>query len=317
MNRILLILAVVASCSASALARWAWIPLGDLVQDSDVIVIGTLQGVSQYTQNGMDYGQGNIVIEEVMWGAANPGELFTLKWQNESGLVCPRVEHRHNEGKKGIWILTVDPDSVVRANYPGRFVELHERSKVEQCLAKNLLSLRTSQFLYVADEPINVSLVFRNPTERFKEFPGVEYRDGHLLIAPGVSLNLYAGYVKSRIQLAPLSGRVIRSNELSPIVLAPRQEFRLSLDLRTLFDISYDEQYSLRLSIKGFGKANDIPIYTTLEAPQRISGGESVVQVLQTRPGISRLALLMPSLLAIIVSSIFVYRHAREMMPTR
>ena len=316
MKRILLILAVVASCSANAFARWAWIPLEDLVQDSDVIVIGTLQEVSQYTHNGMDYAQGNIVIEEVIWGTANPGEVFTLKWQNASGLVCPRVEHRHNKDNKGIWLLTVDPDGVVRANYPGRFVELNERSKVEQCLAKNLLSLRMSQFLHVADEPINVSLVFRNPTERFIEFPGVEYRDGHLLIAPGVSLNLYAGYEKSRIQQAPLPGRVIRSNELSPIVVAPRQEFRLSLDLRTLFPVSYDEQYSLRLNIKGFGRANDIWIYNTLEAPQRITDGDAVVQVLQTRPGISRLTLLMPSLLAIVVSSIFVYRHAKEMIHT-
>ena len=231
MKRILLILAVVASCSASALARWAWIPLEDLVHDSDVIVIGTLHGVSQYTQNGKDYAQGTIVIDEVIWGAANAGELLTLKWQNESGLVCPRVEHRHNQNNQGIWLLTVDSGGVVRANHPGRFVELRERSKVVQCLAKNLLSLRTSQFLHVADEPIIVSLVFRNPTERPIEFPGVEYRDGHLLIAPGVSLNLYEGSGEKPHSTNPIPGRVIRSNELSPIVLAPRQEFRLLVDL--------------------------------------------------------------------------------------
>ena len=192
MNRIVLILAIVGYCSASSFAEWVELPLENplenLVQDSDIIVIGTLERLSQYTHNGMDYAQGRIVIDEVVWGSANPGDLLTLKWQNKSGLVCPRVEHGHNEGKQGIWLLTVDPGGGVRANYPGRFVGLDQRSSVVRCLTKNLLSLRAAQPFYTADEPVNVSLVFRKPTQEFIEFPGVEYRDGQLLMAPGVSL---------------------------------------------------------------------------------------------------------------------------------
>jgi hypothetical protein len=205
MNRIVLILAICGYCSGFALAMWALIPLEDLVQDTDVIVIGTLQGVSQYTRNGMDYAQGSIIIDEVVWGAANPGDLLTLKWQNQSNLVCPRVEHRS------------------------------------------------------------------------------------------------------------LPGRVIFSKSLAPLVIAPRQEFRLALDLRTLFPLSEDQQYFLRLRVKGFGTAKDVFIHVTRDAPQTITGSTSGSR-LQTRPDISRLELLMPSLIAIIVSSIFVYRHAKELI---
>jgi hypothetical protein len=261
MSRIVLILAICGYCSGEALASWALIPLQDLVQDTDVIVIGRLQGVSQYTRNGIDYAEGDIVIDEVVWGAANPGDLLTLKWQNQSNLVCPRVEHRINEGKKGIWLLTVDPDGVVRANYPGRFVGLGERSNVEQCLAKSFVSLRSSQFLYAAEEPVSVSLVFRNPTQGFMEFPGVEYRDGQLLIAPGVSLDLFEEYGDELKITKPLPDRAILSESLAPVVIAPRQEFRLALDLRTFFTISDDQQYFLRLRVKGFGTANILSLF--------------------------------------------------------
>ncbi|HSE36880.1 MAG TPA: hypothetical protein VLG74_06220 [Blastocatellia bacterium] len=313
MNRIVLILAICGYWSGFAFAMWALIPLEDLVQDTDVIVIGTLQGVSQYTRNGMDYAQGSIIVDEVVWGAANPGDLLILKWQNQSNLVCPRVEHRYNEGKKVIWLLTVDPGGVVRANHPGRFVELEDRPKVEQCLAKNLLSLRTGQFRYAADEAVNVSLVFRNPTQGFIEFPGVEFRDGQLLMARGVSLELHAEYGEELKITNPLPGRVILYRSLAPIVIAPRQEFRLALDLRTLFPISDDQQYFLRLRVRGFGAANDVMIYSTRDAPQTITGNTTGSR-LEIRPDISRLELLMPSLIAIIVSSIFVYRHAKEMI---
>lgn len=317
MIRIVLILGVCGFCSSYSLAMWAIPPLDELVHDSDIIVIGTLEQVSEYTQNGMDYGQGSILIDEVVWGMENPGGLLSLKWQNESILVCPRVEHRPNKGKKRIWLLTVEADGSVRADNPGRVVELGERARVEQYLAKSLVSLLSRRYSVSPEEPINVSLVFRNPTRDFIMFPGVEYRDGQLLVGAGVSLELYAKYysydchAKEPQITNPLPGRVNTTESLAPIMIAPRQEFRLVLDLRTLFPIADDQPYSLRLRVKGFSRANDIGIYSTRDAPQTITGSNREM-IVQSRPHISKLYLLMPSLVAILVSSIFVYRHAKE-----
>src|SRR4029078_9870564 len=134
MVRLFLIFVVIGAFFAPSYAMWMLIPIEDLVQDSDLIAVCTLSGVSEHTKNGIDYAQGTILIDEVIWGSANGGDSLTLKWQNHSGLVCPRVEHRHRQGTKGIWLLTVEPDGTVRANYPGRFVELRERANVERFL---------------------------------------------------------------------------------------------------------------------------------------------------------------------------------------
>lgn len=312
MKRILLLLAVFGYCSTSSLARWFIPPLDELVQHSDIIIIGTLERVSEYTQNGVDYGEGAILIEEVLWGMENPGGLLSLKWQNNSGVVCPRVEHRGKGGTKGIWLLTVEQDGTVRADNPGRFVALDERPKVEKCIAKSTVSLRSFRYWYSPEEPVKLSLVFRNPTQDFMMFPGVEYRDGQLLVAPGVVLEVYEGYGKDAEITNPLPGKVKVSKTLAPIMIGPRQEFRLILDLRALFPITDDENYSLRLRVKGFGRA-DLRIYARQGSAQTIIGSNRE-RVVHARPPLSKLHLLMPSMIAILVSSIFVYRHAREIV---
>src|SRR5262245_21111122 len=128
MKRFLIILIILLGLPALSLAKWAWIPLKDLICDSDLIVIGTLSSVNEYSKDGIDYGQGVITVDETIWGAVNPGEALTLKWDNPSEIVCPRVEHRHHAEKKGIWLLKLSSDREVRADYPVRFVELDRGS---------------------------------------------------------------------------------------------------------------------------------------------------------------------------------------------
>jgi hypothetical protein len=137
---------------------WALVPLEELVQDCDLIVVGTLDGVSEYSQNGMDYGQGTILIDEVIWGAASAGDSVLLKWQNSSARICPRVEHRQSQGEKAIWLLTAEHGGVVRANDPGRCVHLGDRGKVERILKRKPVCLRASKYVFGADEPVSVSL---------------------------------------------------------------------------------------------------------------------------------------------------------------
>src|SRR5215475_5390351 len=153
MKRIVLTLALICFLSAASPARWMLIQTEELVQDSDSIVVGTLDNVSEYAKNGIDFAEGTITVEEVIWGAARSGDVLTLKWQNYSDVVCPRVEHQHNQKKSGIWLLNVQNDGVVQANYPGRFVDPSERTKVERGLLKNKIRLRTTQVFFPPNEP--------------------------------------------------------------------------------------------------------------------------------------------------------------------
>ena len=310
MKRIVLTLAFIAFLSTPSSALWREVPIEELVQDSDLIVVGTLDNVSGYSKNGFDFAQGTITVEEVIWGTARPGDHLTLKWQNESGVVCPRVEHHQNQKKSGIWLLNVQNDGVVQANYPWRFVDPSEGTKVEQGLVKNKVRLRANQVFFPPNEPLIVSMVFRNATHDPIAFPGVEYNDSRLTLGAGLVLTMRHGYGDLETVDKPISGHVV-SRTLAPIIVAPRQEVTLSIDLRELFEIANDESYHVQIFAKGLGQASNIFVYT---GPRRavVAAQTNLTRTVPREP-ISRLKLLIPSALAILVSAIFVFHHGKEL----
>jgi len=285
---------------------WMMVPLNELVQDSDLIIVGTLEGVSQYSKDGVDYAQGTIRVNEVIWGSANVGDLLALKWQNASNIICPRVEHRHNQSKMGLWLLTVESGGDVRADYPGRFVELGERSKVERFLMKNKVSLRGAQSVYGADEPVNISVVFRNPTQSFMEFPGVEKRDDVLFMNPNVEIRVARGLDEQSTPLTPLPGGVLLSETLSSIALGPREAFRLTVDLRKFFDLVAGESYSVQMHVKGLGTSNTTHVYPQGLSRAEMSNKATVATGVRESPRASDLGFLMSTLIGIVASIFFV-----------
>ncbi len=101
---------IILSFSFNCFAMWALIPTDELVKESDLIVIGTLQSVSRYTKDNIDYSEGKIVVEKVISGNVKTTEGFSLKmgdkikfkWQASTLIVYPRLDHSSNEYKKGI-----------------------------------------------------------------------------------------------------------------------------------------------------------------------------------------------------------------------
>ena len=129
--------AVWTALSFLATAMWESVPLETLVQESDLVVAATLKDVKEKSVGGTDRGEGCLEIHEVLLGEARPGDRLTLRWQNPTGLACPRVEHAQLEGQKGIWLLTrVAEAGEVKADYPGRFVPLSEKDAVEALVRK-------------------------------------------------------------------------------------------------------------------------------------------------------------------------------------
>jgi hypothetical protein len=117
-----------------AAAEWIVISLEGAVRTSDLIVIGTLHNVSEETKDGIDYGTGKITVDEVLSGKAEPGQELTLVWQNESNVMCPRVEHRGDQNKQFIWLLTSKPEDKVAADNPGRVAPVEKRERVLELL---------------------------------------------------------------------------------------------------------------------------------------------------------------------------------------
>jgi hypothetical protein len=117
-----------------AVSDWIVISLESGVNTSDIIVVGTLRDVSEETRDGIDYGTGEIIVDEVLWGNIEPGQKLVLVWQNESNIDCPRVEHRAHQNKQAVWLLNVKPEGKVAADNPGRFVSIEKKAKVLELL---------------------------------------------------------------------------------------------------------------------------------------------------------------------------------------
>lgn len=120
------------------------IPTEQLVRETDLIVVGTLQGVKEFTNEDIDYSEGTILIEKIIAGndkttSGEPlkfGDKIVIKWQNSSMIACPRVEHKGDENIKGIWLLEVESDGTLRSDYPWRFSSLDELDKLKKILRK-------------------------------------------------------------------------------------------------------------------------------------------------------------------------------------
>lgn len=121
-----------------------------------------------------------------------------------------------------------------------------------------------------------VSLVFRNPTQEEMRFPGLEYYDGRLYIRPDVILKLRDGwgYCCNKIDFLP--NRVFVSEEVAPIVVGAKQEHRITLDLRQVFDINTPAPYTFRFNVRGFERGNDCEFY--FKSTERPVGNDSAEQ---------------------------------------
>ena len=276
MKRFPLILILLLSMPSLSSAEWVMLPLEELVCDSDLIVVGALSSVSEYSKNGMDYGQGTITVDETIWGAVPPGETLTLKWENPSNLMCPRVGRRDNSDKMGIWLLTLSSDREVRANHPGRFVELDHKEKVAKILSRKNICVRIDTWSFFSGEPATVSLVLRNPTQGEMQFPGLAYQDGRLYISPDVTLTLHNDSGRNGKEIDRLSDRVFVSDDVAPISVGDYQEHKITLDLRRIFDLNAEGHYTLRFKVKGFEPGNDCRFYfSPIVRPDRSYSGET------------------------------------------
>jgi len=209
---------IILSFSFNCFAMWALIPMDELVKESDLIVIGTLQSVSRYTKDNVDYSEGKIVVEKVISGNVKTTEGFPLKlgdkikfkWQASTLIVCPRLDHSGNENEKGIWLLEVESDGTVSADYPQRFNSLDEMSELKKILRKMKVRKTSQRVELLNENPLNItnqqiqnSDPFENQTiEPRKTFATVDsYSIFNALLVALFSLGLYWILYRSRFKI--------------------------------------------------------------------------------------------------------------------
>lgn len=261
MRRVLALLMLIC-LPAAAQAMWAAVPLDELVQESDLIVVGTLHDVKEHSDGTTDFGEGRIDVREVVWGDVSPGDSLTLKWENASAVACPRIEHQDNAGKEGLWLLTRSGDAV-SANYPGRFVNLSERRNVELALRRTPVVLRADSYLVKPGEPMRFSVVYRNASNDPRTFPGLAFEDGDIHVSSGTRLTLNKTFCDGELNAVPrLTARVVRDSGLAPVTVPPRGERRTEFDLREMLVARPPEvgTYTLAFEFGGLPRTNVISL---------------------------------------------------------
>jgi hypothetical protein len=138
-----ILIVLVLSFSSNLFAKWAIIPLDELVRDSDLIVIGTLYSAAE---NDSGIGEGRILVDEIIGGRAKTlsdvplksGDSLIIRWADD--WACAAGMHMRRRGEKGLWLVRVEADNTVSAAYPGRFISLDERTEVTRLLRKAPIS---------------------------------------------------------------------------------------------------------------------------------------------------------------------------------
>lgn len=146
MKRVITSILLLFSLSASTWAKWALIPLEELVADSDLIVIGTLH--SEY-EDSEGLGRGYILVERIITKGVKTldntplrhGDNLKIEWADN--WACASGMHLRRVGQKGIWLLKVEGDGTVRAGYPGRFLPLEDLGEIERLLKKKQITIST------------------------------------------------------------------------------------------------------------------------------------------------------------------------------
>lgn len=268
MRRLFPLLLLLLALPASARASWAYVSVEELVQETDLIVVGTLRDVSEHTAADVDYGQGRIEVREVIWGKVSPGDSLLLKWSNPSGVICPRVEHDSNRGE-GIWLLTREGEAVA-ADYPGRFVEMSERRRVEAALARSPVVLRAESYWVGRDAPMSFTVVYRNVSSAPREFPAVAFDAGRLRLSHGSRLDVKVELDDAE-RKARLADRVLTDRALAPVAVGARDEHRVAVSLRELLADApkENETYEVTLESRGWRPTNTLEFYVNSTYFQR------------------------------------------------
>jgi hypothetical protein len=224
-----LLFAAAAHASAYVLAE-----LRQLVTASDDIVVGTLQNVGSIEEDGRIMGQGDLLVERVMWSRARPGETLSLRWYTASKVTGGIVALDQSERTSQLWFLTRDRNGSVSAS--------RQRMTPEDA-GTVLDTLAAYPYRVIAPdrEPGQaavVTLEFRNATARAIAVPAVRNVNGLLTYGDGFALKTSV-YPDDRAR-APLSLRTNASFHHDPtlpaVVLSPGESSRVEIPFSALYD---------------------------------------------------------------------------------
>ncbi len=117
----------------------------ELLAQTDVVVIGRLTNVKEWSVDKVDYGEGTIEVTETLMGALSDSKKLTLRWSNPQ-YTSGRLGFKETGKAEFVWLLWRAQDGTFRVRHSGQKLPLDqkmeivagiEKRKAEQTLPSN------------------------------------------------------------------------------------------------------------------------------------------------------------------------------------
>ncbi|MBX7247108.1 MAG: hypothetical protein K1X53_16545 [Candidatus Sumerlaeaceae bacterium] len=211
---------------------WAKVPLEELVQGSDIIVVARLSKIQRQCDGTFDYCTGTLTIKETLWGNVQPGRKLLLSWTTALGWST-QIDHRGNEGHDMIWLLRRDTGREVHASYPWRVRDVRDRDEVLRIIREYPVCLQVPPTL-PPDGHQRLDIVVRNATTSTLILPLIRGTpDTVATVGPQVRFHaLNSSDITDECTSPPVTFHTRPTTETT--ALAPGREYRQRLRLDTL-----------------------------------------------------------------------------------
>lgn len=166
MKDLTIVFFIICTFSFNAFAKLAFIPLDELIKASDLIVIGTLTGISERSEDRVIHGTGEIVIEKVIAGDVTTTKGFSLASGDRlqlnyiEGFACVYGSHRRIENEKGIFLLTINDKQEIQYEH---FRSLDGLFEIKRFLRKGIEPDKTAEKIKIQNEQFTQTSPIESP----------------------------------------------------------------------------------------------------------------------------------------------------------
>ena len=205
---------IVLAFVSGSFAKLRFVPLEEAVKTSDLIVVGTLQGISEKTEIGATYGKGEILVEEFLAGNVKTIKGFALKAGHKLELnyvenfPCVMGSHRGIENEKGVFLLTLDVNGKIQSE---DFRSLESLTEINNLLRRGIKPTKIFKTIKTQNETEQYSRIstIENPNSQTSEISfgmytlerKINYRPISALLVILVSGVLYYLLYRSRFKI--------------------------------------------------------------------------------------------------------------------
>jgi hypothetical protein len=177
MKSLFVVCFILLAFSFNVFGMLLFVPLDEAVKNSDLIVVGILQGISEKSESGTTYGTGKIFVERFIAGNVKTAEGVTLKSGDRLQLnyfenfACVYGSHKRIENEKGVFLLTLDNNGEIQSK---DFRSLDDLPEIRKLLKKGIKPsaiAKTIKILNDAEQkpqrPVIETSVNQNPEKVF------------------------------------------------------------------------------------------------------------------------------------------------------